>query len=154
MLCSTCLGSGLKLTESGAGANLQSAALSNSRRDIASAQHSAPSGMTRRNKLPMLFTVIGRNCSIDFTTLMNLFGGISALLPMHLKMYQRTAERVRDVSTQAATDVMKEVAKSVRKGAGRGPGSTSPVKCTTSTLASPHKRDGERAGGTLQPTFQ
>lgn len=52
-------------------------------------------GTTRQNELATCITVYGLYCGISFTKLINFFGGMSTPPPMHLKVYERTVEKVQ-----------------------------------------------------------
>ncbi|KAM7298335.1 lipase member M-like [Ixodes scapularis] len=55
-----------------------------------------------------------KDCGISFTKLTNLFGGLNAPPPMHVKSYQKIAAKVHDAAMQAASDAMRDAAQAVR----------------------------------------
>ncbi|EEC15293.1 hypothetical protein IscW_ISCW011022 [Ixodes scapularis] len=82
--------------------------------DIVTTPQSAAVGETQQSELPARLCVVGKDCSISFTNLKNLFGGMNAPLAMHLKTYQNTAEKVHEASMAAARDKMQEAAAAVK----------------------------------------
>ncbi|KAG0419846.1 hypothetical protein HPB47_003840 [Ixodes persulcatus] len=82
--------------------------------DIVTTSQSATVGETRQSELAVRLRVVGKDCGISFTKLENLFGGMNAPSPMHLKTYQNTAEKVHEASMAAAHVVMQEAATAVR----------------------------------------
>ncbi|KAG0415860.1 hypothetical protein HPB47_006970 [Ixodes persulcatus] len=115
LLCPKCHGGELSLQERGTGADLSFVEGCSSCGDIVAAPHSPPIGKSRQNELVMRLGVVGRDCRISFTKLSNLFGGINAPPPMHVKSYQKVAGKVHDAAMLAATQVMEEAARAVRK---------------------------------------
>ncbi|KAG0414260.1 hypothetical protein HPB47_008607 [Ixodes persulcatus] len=114
LLCPNCHGNELDLKESGAGASLQFVVVCRACGDIVTTPQSATVGKTRQSELAARLCVVGKDCGISFTKLKNLFGGMNAPSPMHLKTYQNTAEKVHEASMAAARDVMQEAATAVR----------------------------------------
>ncbi|CAN7978555.1 unnamed protein product [Ixodes persulcatus] len=114
LLCPNCHGNELDLKESGVGASLQFVVVCRTCGDIVTTPQSATVGETRQSELAARLCVVGKDCGISFTKLKNLFGDMNAPLPMHLKTYQNTAEKVHEASMAAARDVMQEAATAVR----------------------------------------
>lgn len=114
--CPKCHGGELSLRESGTGADLQFVVGCASCGDIVATPHSPSIGKSRQSELAMRLGVVGRDCGIGFTKLTNLFGGLNAPPPMHLKSHQKIAAKVHDAAMLAASEVMKEAAEAVRKG--------------------------------------
>ncbi|CAN7978553.1 unnamed protein product [Ixodes persulcatus] len=114
LLCPNCHGNELDLKESGVGASLQFVVVCRACGDIMTTPQSATVGETRQSELAARLCVVGKDCGISFTKLKNLFGGMNAPSPMHLKTYQNTAEKVHKASMAAARDVMQEAATAVR----------------------------------------
>ncbi|CAN7976266.1 unnamed protein product, partial [Ixodes persulcatus] len=115
LLCPKCHGGELSLQERGTGADLLFVVGCSSCGDIVAAPHSPPIGKSRENELVMRLGVVGRDCRFSFTKLLNLFGGLNAPPPMHVKSYQKVAGKVHDAAMLAATQVMEEAARAVRK---------------------------------------
>lgn len=114
LLCPVCLEQLLQLRESGSGANLQFV-VCGGRGDIAKAPHSPVVGSSRQPELPFRLAAVSRNCGINFTKLMNLFGGMDTPQPMHLKTFQALSDKVRRTAMDAAQDVMHKSAHATRK---------------------------------------
>ncbi|CAN8025341.1 unnamed protein product, partial [Ixodes persulcatus] len=114
LLCPNCHGNELDLKESGVGASLQFVVVCRACGDIVTTPQSATVGETRQSELAARLCVVGKDCGISFTKLKNLFGGMNAPSPMHLKTYQNTAEKVHEASMAAARDMMQEAATAVR----------------------------------------
>ncbi|CAN7978688.1 unnamed protein product, partial [Ixodes persulcatus] len=115
LLCPKCHGGELSLQERGTGADLLFVVGCSSCGDIVAAPHSPPIGKSRQNELVMRLGVVGRDCRFSFTKLLNLFGGLNAPPPMHVKSYLKVAGKVHDAALLAATQVMEEAARAVRK---------------------------------------
>ncbi|KAG0432194.1 hypothetical protein HPB47_021074 [Ixodes persulcatus] len=98
LLCLKCHGGELSLQERGTGADLPFVVGCSSCGDIVAAPHSPP---------------IGKDCGISFTKLSNLFGGLNAPPPMHVKSYQKVAGKMHDAAMLAATQVMEEAARAM-----------------------------------------
>ncbi|CAN8019845.1 unnamed protein product, partial [Ixodes persulcatus] len=114
LLCPNCHGNELDLKESGVGTSLQFVVVCRACGDIVTTPQSATVGETRQSELAARLCVVEKDCGISFTKLKNLYGGMNAPSPMHLKTYQNTAEKVHEASMAAARDVMQEAATAVR----------------------------------------
>ncbi|EEC11650.1 conserved hypothetical protein [Ixodes scapularis] len=115
LLCTNCCGNGLDLKESGVEAYLhQFAVVCGACGDIATTPQSTSVGVIWCSELPTRLCVVARDHGISFTKLKTLLGGMSALSSMHLKTYQKTAEKVQEASMAAARDVKQEAATAVR----------------------------------------
>ncbi|CAN7936875.1 unnamed protein product [Ixodes hexagonus] len=115
LLCPKCHGGELSLQERGTGADLLFVVGCSSCGDIVAAPHSPLIGKLQQNELVMRLGVVARDCGVSFTKLSNLFGGLNAPPPMHVRSYQKVAGKVHDAAMLAATQVMEEAARAVRK---------------------------------------
>ncbi|KAG0417156.1 hypothetical protein HPB47_005845, partial [Ixodes persulcatus] len=110
LLCPKCHRELLSLREEGIGINLQFVVSCSTCGDIVMTPHSPSIGKSQQNELAVRLGVIGRDCGISFTKLTNLFGGLNARPPMHVKSYQKIAAKVHDAAMQAASDAMRDAA--------------------------------------------